>query len=418
MKPILKKACALATLPLCAWSTAWADSAADTARFELSAETRQGINRDGEHALSALSLYSGVIWKPAESWHVRARARAQIETELEPSRFSRLSLDEAHLEHESEGCNLRMGVQQVVWGGADRLRVLDQIHPLDLRENFFGDAVQSRLPLAMFNTECTIGAQTLQWLVIPNTRHNRRPTSGSRFYMPQAVDRIGAAGLPVTVEPDPDAGRPKDWSLGLQWAGRFGSADFTLNAFHGWQGDPVYQLESEPAAPAYRASLHRFDMAGASMAMPLGPFVVKAEASVVPNASGYYLTPAGAVNATRSQEVRSLAGIDHQAANWFLSMQYYVQNNTADQTLLDPARQRLLTLGARRDFLQGRLNFSAHLAHDLENHAQWLSMMLKRDFGPRLQGSVVYDLFRGNPASVGRFHSESRLVFALRQKFF
>lgn len=406
----------LAALQLAAISTVRAEDGAPP-KFDLALETRQGVNLDREHALSELTVHAGVTWKPAAGWRVRGRTRVMAETELEPSKFGQLRVDEAYVEYAGNDCSTRVGAQQVVWGGADRLRVLDLVHPLDLRENLFGDPVQSRLPLGMFNTECSIGSQSVQWLLIPHSRNNLRPKPGSRFSVPMATDRIAAANLPVQQGEDPDWKDPKDWSVGLKWAGRLGSADVTLNALHGWQADPVTRLESGTGAPVYRADSERFSMAGGSIAAPVGPFVLKAEASIVPNAHGYYVTAARTVDATRTRERRALVGMDYQATDWFLSTQYYVQHNSAAHKLIEPEWQRVVTLAARREFMQGRLNLTAYVAHDLTNPAQFLSIATKYDFGQLWQGSVAFDYFRGKQVSLGRFHPESRLVFGLRRDF-
>lgn len=411
-----KNALFLAALQFAAAAAVHAEEGAGP-KFDLAIDTRQGVNLDGEHALSELTVHAGVNWKPSAGWRIRGATRAIAETELEPSKFGQLKVDEAYLEYASNNCSTRVGAQQVVWGGADRLRVLDLIHPLDLRENLFGDPVQSRLSLAMFNAECSAGTHSVQLLLIPHSRNNLRPQPGSRFSVPAATDRIVAANLPVQQGESPDWDDPRDWSVGLKWAGRLGSADVTLNVFHGWQGDPVAYLQSSVGAPAYRSESERFSMAGGSITAPVGPFVMKGEVSVVPNAHGYYVNAARAVDATRSRERRALVGLDYQATDWFLSSQFYVQHNSAEHKLMEPEWQRVATLAARREFLQGRLNLTAYVAHDLTNPAQYFSIVTKYDFRARWQGSVAFDYFRGKPLSLGRFHPETRLVFGLRHDF-
>jgi hypothetical protein len=53
--------------------------------------------------------------------------------------FERLEARELFAAYDGERCSHALGVQQVVWGSADRLRLLDVIHPFDRREGYFGD---------------------------------------------------------------------------------------------------------------------------------------------------------------------------------------------------------------------------------------------------------------------------------------
>lgn len=385
--------------------------------FDLAAETRQAVNREHDHALSEATVYANLNWKPAAGWRIRARTRAQWENRLEPAIYRRTSADEAYVEYADDACSFRLGAQQVVWGAADRLRVLDLIHPLNLRENLFGDQVQSRLPLGMLNSECSIGEQSVQWLVIPHTRDNRRPAPGSRFHVPTPADQVSAAGLRTAHSDRPQWDQPKDWSVGAKWAGQLAGADLALHAFHGWKADPVLHLESAAGVPAYGAVHERFSMLGASVSAPAGPFVVKSELSVVPRTQAYYVTPARLIDSTAAREQRALIGLDYQATEWFFSSQYYVQKNRAAQVLIEPATQKIVTLAARRQLLQGRLEMTGYVAHDLTNPAQFASVTARFDFSAQVQGTVAVDYFRGEQASLGRFHPESRVVASLRYNF-
>lgn len=395
-----------------------ATSAAATAPvYELAAETRQAVNRQGDYALSEATVYAGLNLKPADGWRLRGRARAQWEGRLENDVYRRTSVDEAYVEYADDACSFRLGTQQVVWGAADRLRVLDLIHPLNLRENLFGDQVQSRLPLGMLNSECSIGEQSVQWLLIPDTRDNYRPAPGARFHETSPQDQVVAAGMRVIASDRPEWHDPANWSVGLKWAGQAGQADVALHAFHGWQADPVLHLERGPILPGYRAAHERFSMIGASASVPVGLFVMKSEFSVVPRTHAYLVTPERLIDSTAVREQRALVGVDYQAADWFFSSQYFVQKNKATQELIEPQTQKIVTLAIRRQYLQGRLELTSYVAHDLTNPAQFASVAGKYNFSAQLQGSLSLDYFRGQPSSLGQFYPESRLVMSLRYNF-
>ena len=74
---------------------------------------------------------------------------------------------------------LRLGKQQVVWGQADGLRVLDQVNPLSFREFILGDFEDRRIPLWTVNAERTFGPVTVQLLWIPDHTFNEIPDDGT-----------------------------------------------------------------------------------------------------------------------------------------------------------------------------------------------------------------------------------------------
>jgi hypothetical protein len=73
----------------------------------------------------------------------------------------------------------RIGKQQVVWGQADGLRVLDAVNPLQFREFILGDFEDRRIPLWMVNYERSIGDAVLQLLWIPDHTYDDLPSEGA-----------------------------------------------------------------------------------------------------------------------------------------------------------------------------------------------------------------------------------------------
>jgi len=83
-----------------------------------------------------------------------------------------------------------------------------------LRESYFGDWTNQRLPLAMLNTECVDAAQSLQVLLVPQTRFNRFPSPQECFAVPGVPDQLAAQGVPLQESAKPRAADPQDWSGG------------------------------------------------------------------------------------------------------------------------------------------------------------------------------------------------------------
>ncbi|MBU1084805.1 hypothetical protein KKB06_00455 [Patescibacteria group bacterium] len=133
-------------------------------------------------------------------------------------------LRECYLDILTDRVDFRLGKQQVVWGTADGVRVLDIVNPLDYREWTLKDYVDTRIPLWMINIEASVLANAqLQLLLIPDYEANYYAPAGAPFTL-RAV-RLGAEGVQaltqggVTVNSVSE--RPertiRNTKLGLRW---------------------------------------------------------------------------------------------------------------------------------------------------------------------------------------------------------
>jgi len=75
------------------------------------------------------------------------------------------ALREAYIDTESNGYSIRAGKQQVVWGTADGMKLLDAINPTDYAEMAQNQMEDSRLPVWMVNVE-TDAADGGNWQLI------------------------------------------------------------------------------------------------------------------------------------------------------------------------------------------------------------------------------------------------------------
>jgi hypothetical protein len=75
------------------------------------------------------------------------------------------ALREAYIDAEQDGISLRVGKQQVVWGTADGMKLLDTLNPTDYSEMAQNQMEDSRMPIWMVNAE-TDTADGGSWQVI------------------------------------------------------------------------------------------------------------------------------------------------------------------------------------------------------------------------------------------------------------
>jgi len=104
-------------------------------------------------------------------------------------------LRELYLDTSAWGWDLRLGKQQVVWGTADGIKLLDIINPTDFRELNQNAMEDSRIPIWMINAERNIGDSSNIQFIVSQVEENKIPglntngDSGHPFLM-KGVDTI------------------------------------------------------------------------------------------------------------------------------------------------------------------------------------------------------------------------------------
>jgi len=381
--------------------------------------TRQALDRKGHLALSEYSLHFGGNLYSDSPWRFKALGRALAEYKL-GERFERIEARELFAAYDGESCTHTLGVQQVVWGVADRLRILDTIHAFDLREGLFGDYVQQRRPLAMSNSECQLSPdQNLQLLIVPQHKKHLLPPPDGRF----AVSDESVPMLPVTP-PDvsikqghqPNWRNPSDWSGGLRWGSHWLGIDSTVNLWHGWQDVDSYWLRFSLTDAQAERRVQRRTLIGGSLAAPVGQVTLKSELGYSPDATRYQFQ-ATRFSPRKTEEKQLLVGLDYLTGDWFFNAQYYNSWLGHVDDAIEPSRRQLVSLGSRRAMLQERLNLTGFVVHDLEGHGQYLSLGLSYDFDEHWQIRTGIDNFSGHQDSFGWFREQSRWVNALRYAF-
>jgi len=146
---------------------------------------------------------------------------------------------------------ITIGKQQVVWGTADGLRVLDVVNPFSFREFLLEDFDEARIPVWMVNYIHSIGSDTdLQLLVIPDLTFNDFPDGDGDDAPEYAITSPRfQPGFPADVPPNlagvTNLGlqRPSDSlqnaDAGLRLSTRLGELDLTFNYLYQYDDNPV-----------------------------------------------------------------------------------------------------------------------------------------------------------------------------------
>ena len=249
---------------------------------------------------------------------------------------------------------LTLGWQQVVWGRADELRVLDQVNPLDYREGLTALLEDSRIALPMARLVHPLGDWELEALWITDSKANRWPAEGSEF------------DGPVFTRPDPSLfeTQPSEqyhgsekFAYGLSANGQLGSVDVSLVGLNSRQQDPVYAITGIAAdgRSQVQARHPRYSMLGSGIAIDPGySLVIRSELAYFDN--WQVTNPYRSHGSDQSNMLKGLLGVDYLWRDWLLSAQWQEQHLLQWQPgMLTPERDRLFTLSGEGSHLQDRL---------------------------------------------------------------
>lgn len=179
-------------------------------------------------------------------------------------------LRDCYLDYTSEKLDMRLGRQQVAWGQANGITVLDRVNPVDLTEFWLQDFVDLRIPLWMANVKYSPKVDSnLQILIIPDFEASTAaPPGGSPFVFrsytlfddfrrewdtnPNAVITLPAfLRRPLRVNTFYPSKQFRNSKFGLQWQDIIAGWQYTLNYLHGY--DPLGRTYHEGTDPTVAA---------------------------------------------------------------------------------------------------------------------------------------------------------------------
>lgn len=99
-----------------------------------------------------------------------------------------LSVREMFVDYQSANFSLRVGKQQVVWGEADGLKLLDVLNPQSFTELAFADFDQSRIPLWAANLTWYLGRTSVQLVWQPDSTSHDWVADGGVYALPISED--------------------------------------------------------------------------------------------------------------------------------------------------------------------------------------------------------------------------------------
>ena len=335
-----------------------------------------------------------------------------------------LELREAYLQTSIQGTYLTIGKQQVVWGEADGLKVLDVVDPQDYREFILDEFDDSRIPLWTVKAEIPIKSATLQLLWIPDPTHHRIPEAGATY---EFVSNIPQAppGIPVTIN---DVDRPSnpigDSDVGAQLSAMIGGWDVTFNYLFQYDDIPVLYrtINAGPGGPSITVgpAYERTHVIGGSFSNAFGDLTLRGELAYKVDKHYPVEDAADPDGINRTDELEYVIGLD-----WFgfsetvLSAQFFQSILTSDAPgMLRDQVENNLTFLVQRDFLNDALVVSGIWIQNINHGDGVLRPSIKYEVRSNLEVSAGVDWFYGNDHGLfGQFGDATRLVLGMKIGF-
>ena len=393
-----------------------------------------------------------MAWRPEARWRFndggrltgRLRLRAQTEPGTRPGDIendsftsatrpqrvgdrAELDLRELYYERSLDDWYLTAGKQQIVWGKADGLKVLDVVNPQSFREFILEDFDQSRIPLWTINAERSIddwlgGDWTLQLLWVPDQTYHALPTQNATYgfssprLVPQAPPGVSAR---IRSPQKPDR-LIKDSDAGIRLSGFVSGWDVSINYLYQYDNLPaLHQRFISGAIPVVEITprYHRTHVLGGTFSRAIGDWVVRGELGYFTNR--YFLSkdPQARDGVAASPELSTVFGLDWSGLeDTFISGQLF-QSRLLDhhqgftRPRLDTSLSLLLREKYRNDTLQAELLWVAN-THDRDG---LLRPKLSYELEDNLEVWTGLDIFYGNRSGLfGQFDDNDRLSIGVR----
>ena len=322
---------------------------------------------------------------------------------------------------------LRLGKQQIVWGEADGLRVLDVVNPFHFREFILPEFEDRRIPLWTAMVEVPVGPLTGQLVWLPDHSYDDVPGGDSTFAFstPRAVPRPPAAlvgGGPVRLNA---TDRPDrfllDDDVGLRFTGFLGGWDFSLNYLYHYRDEQV--LFREPLAGggvAYSARYERSHLVGGSFSNAFGDFTLRGELGY--STDRFFLTnDAGDADGVyETNEFGYVLGLDYQVDS-DLRLSGQIFQSVIERPPEGATRERLdtnVTLLIEQELRNDTITASALVIQSADDGDGLVDIDLSYQLRSNIVLTAGADVFYGDEDGLfGQFQDQSRITVGIEIGF-
>ncbi|WOJ95073.1 AMIN domain-containing protein [Congregibacter variabilis] len=331
-----------------------------------------------------------------------------------------VSLRELFVDFQLGNTDWRLGKQQVVWGQADGIKVLDVVNPQSFREFILDDFDDSRIPLWTANVTVPVGdAASLQLLWIPDTTYHELAELDTPFGFssPRIIPQVPITGLLEADKPDNIF---SDSDAGFALSGFVAGWDLSLNYLYRYLDAPVLPVRVRgPMSLLLEPEYQRSHLLGGAFSNAFGDVTLRGELAY--NSDTFQPTNTLANEAVaESGEFSALIGVD-----WALSMDALISAQIFNSYLFDHVdsmgrdeSEQTLTLLYQQDFANATWRFRGIGIHSINDSDTQLQLKLSYWLASELQLWLGADTFSGNRQGLfGQFGDNDRVLVGFEYGF-
>ncbi len=327
---------------------------------------------------------------------------------------SGFSLREAYLYYSKSGWDIRAGRQIITWGVADAMRITDIISPMDFTEFLTQDYDDIRVPVNGIKVKYTRPKWSVEAIVIPVSSFYELSTDENN---PWAVSLPNVA-TPYSINLD---NAPEKKFKNVEYGGRIGAylsgGDFNVYVLRTWNKMPVFSKTlTENGTLLCKGEHHRMTMLGADLSIPLGKFVVRAEAAEY---FGEAQEPVIDASVVTRNSTNALIGLDWYAGNdWQLGVQYSHKRISGNMKGISSYRNSgMATVRISKDMLHNTLSLSNFGYIDVANGGIYNRLYADYALTDQIHAFLGYDLFHADKGQFAMYDKNSEVWIKLKYSF-
>lgn len=327
-----------------------------------------------------------------------------------------LELREFYFDTNFDNASLRLGKQQVVWGQADGLKLLDLINPQDFGLFILDEFDESRIPIWMVNLELFLALGDLQILWIPDTSVHLLASEGTTFKITAPFADIP---VPYSIKsPDRPGNIIEDSDIGTRLSLFLGGWDLTLNYLYHYDDFPVMRRQLTSSGLEFSPDYERTHTVGGTASTAFGDFILRSEIAF--NSDKYVSTNAmtnGGVQSSR--ELGYVVGIDWGGlTDTFMSVQLFQSILLDDDDYARDRTDTSLTFLLRRYFLNESLYLELLGIYHRNDGDNLIRLSVDYELTSNTTVGAFADVFNGEPNELfGQFDQQDRFGLKIKVGF-
>ncbi len=336
--------------------------------------------------------------------------------------YAEMELLELYADIAIDDIFLRVGKQQIVWGQADGLKVLDVVNPQSFREFILDDFESSRIPLWALSAQIPFGDVVAEFVWIPDNTFDDIPANDAYFAVRSPLLILPPTpGKEVHIEDPVRPGRFfADADYGVALTALVGNWDLSFNYLYQYNNLPQFLYFEDDTSVTITPSYTRTHMIGGSFSTSLGDFILRGELAWFTNKAFTVSRQVEPSGSTLSGEFSYVIGLDYSGiSDTFISVQLFqsfVQDHVAG--MIRGGTESNMTLFIRYKFNSDLTKLELRNVTNLERGDGYVELSAEHELRDNLTLGARLVVFYGDQFGlIGQYHDKDFFGFSLEVGF-